>query len=307
MRIKKVWLMIAWLNGTLTEIHNAKVSLLSHSFSRGTAIFEVLEIVTSHKGPALLGLHQHLTRFFNSAQLLHIPLSYIETDIIEAIVSCAKANNVKNGLVKFFAYYDDIELTILPHSSKVSFAVFCIDYDTLQLDVDELSKPSRACISTYKKIDPSMVPVHAKVAGNYVNSYLAQLEAKQKGFTDAILADTKGNIAEAATANIFFVKGQSLYTPTLQSIMPGITRMIVLDIAQHDNIPATECDIPVESINEFSEAFFSGSVNNIQPIESINDVTFSPVPGTISKIIQDKVSSLILGNHPLSGKYLYYF
>ncbi|HOJ30083.1 MAG TPA: aminotransferase class IV [Spirochaetota bacterium] len=299
--------MVAWLNGSLTDIHNAKVSLLSHSFSRGTAIFEVLEIVTNGKGTALLGLHQHCERFFNSARALHIQLPYNKEQIIEAIVTCAKANNCKNGLVKFFAYFDDIELTIVPHSMNVSLAIFCINYETLNFDVHELSKPSRACLSTYKKIDPLTVPVYAKVAGNYVNSYLAQMEAKQKGYSDAILVDTQGNIAEAATANIFFVKGQSLYTPTLRSIMPGITRMIVLDIAHHDNIPATECDIPAESINQFSEAFFSGSVNNIQPIESIDDIIFRPVPGTISQIIQDKVTSLISGNHPLTNKYLYYF
>ena len=299
--------MVAWINGTLTDIHNAKVSLLSHSFGRGTAIFEVLEIVTSKNGTALVGLHQHYERFCNSARALHIPLPYSKTEIIEAIVTCAKSNNVKNGLVKFFAYYDDIELTIVPHSPKVSLAIFCIDYDTLNLDVHELSKPSRACISTYKKIDPSTVPVYAKVAGNYVNSYLAQMEAKHKGFTDAILVDTKGNIAEAATANIFFVRGQSIYTPTLRSIMPGITRMIVLDIAKHDSIPAMECDIPVESINQYSEAFFSGSVNNIQPIESINNVNYKPIPGIITAHIQQLLTLLLEDNHQLSEKYLYYF
>lgn len=298
--------MPAWINGILTDTHNVKVSLLSHSFGRGTAIFEVLEIVTSKNGTALLGWHQHCERFFNSAKALHIPVPYSKTEVIEAIVTCAKANNVKNGLVKFFAYYDDIELTIIPYSPKVSLAIFCIDYNTLNLDVHELSKSSRACISTYKKIDPATVPVYAKVAGNYVNSYLAQMEAKHKGFTDAILVDTKGNIAEAATANIFFVRGQSIYTPTLRSIMPGITRMIVLDIAKYDSIPAMECDISLENINQFTEAFFSGSVNNIQPIESIDDITFKPVPGAISQIMQDKVASLIAGNHPLSDVYLYY-
>lgn len=300
--------MHAWINGTLTPLHNAKVSLLSHSFSRGTAIFEVLEIVTNKKGSALLGLHQHCERFFNSAKAIHIKVPYTENEIIDAIVTCAKANNVTNGLVKFFAYFDDdLELTIVPHSPKVSLAIFCIDYTTLNFNVEELSKPARAYIASYRKIDPVTVPVHAKVVGNYVNSYLAQMEAKQKGYTDAILVDTKGNIAEATTANIFFVRGQSIYTPTLRSIMPGITRMIVLDIAQHDDISAMECDIPVESIHHYSEAFFSGSVNNIQPIESIGDLTFKPVPGAITQIIQDKVASLIAGNHPLSDKYLYYF
>ncbi len=300
--------MHAWINGTLTQMHNAKVSLLSHSFGRGTAIFEVLEIVTNKNGSALLGLHQHCQRFFNSARAIHINVPYNENEIIEAIVACTKANNVTNGLVKFFTYFDDdLELTIVPHSPKVSLAIFCIDYATLNFNIEELSMPARAHISSYRKIDPVTVPVHAKVAGNYVNSYLAQMEAKQKGYSDAILIDTKGNIAEAATANIFFVRGQSLYTPTLHSIMPGITRMIVLDIAHNVGIPAMECNIPADSIHQYSEAFFSGSVNNIQPIESIDDITFRPVPGAITHIIQDNVASLIAGNHPLSDKYLYYF
>ncbi|MCX8124698.1 MAG: aminotransferase class IV [Spirochaetes bacterium] len=300
--------MQAWINGSLTDIHNAKVSLLSHSFSRGTAIFEVLEIVTNKSGSALLGLHQHCERFFNSAKAMHINVQHNENELTEAIVTCAKANNVTHGLVKFFAYFDDdLEFTIIPRSGKISLAVFCIDYKALKLNIEELSKPARAHIVSYRKIDPTTVPVHAKVTGNYVNSYLAQMEAKNKGYTDAILVDTNGNIAEAATANIFFVQNNCLYTPTLDSIMPGVTRMIVLDIARYDNIPAEECNIPAVSINRFSEAFFSGSVNNIQPIESIDAISFSPVPGAITQTIQQKVTSLIDGNHPLSKKYLYYF
>ncbi len=299
--------MLVWINGSLVDIRDAKVGIFSHSFSRGTAIFEVLEIVTNKKGTALLGLQQHLERFANSAKAMHINLPYTNSEIIKAITSCAKANRVANGFVKFFAYFDDFELTIIPHSTHVSFAILCIDYKDLSLNIEELSKPARAMVSNYVKTSPQSIPSHIKVTGSYVNGFRAQLEAKQKGYTDAILLDTNGNIAEAAAANIFFVKGQSIQTPTLESILPGITRMIVLDILRHENMECFEIDIPVRNIHEYTEAFFSGSVNTIQPIASINDITFNPVPGTISQMIQDKVSSLIYGNHPLSDKYLYYF
>ena len=298
--------MHVWINGSLTDIHSAKVSIFSHSFSRGTAIFEVLEIVTNKNGKALLGIHQHLQRFRKSAEEININVPYSNEEIIAATIACAQHNNVANGLVKFFAYFDDFEFSVMPHNPKVSFALLCIDYKELSLNIEELSKPSKAHISSYKKLDPCTVPVHAKVAGNYVNSYLAQLEATQKGFTDAILIDTKGNIAEAATANIFFVKDKNLYTPTLRSIMPGITRTIVLDIAKHNNIYTSECDIPVESINQYSEAFFSGSVNNIQPIASIDTIRFEPVPGAISQLIHEQINNLLNDDHPLAYKYLYY-
>lgn len=299
--------MHVWINGSLTDIQNAKVSVFSHSFGRGTAVFDVLEIVTNKNGTAFLAIDQHLQRFRNSARQININVPCSDEEIIAGAIACAKSNTVTNGLVKFFAYFDDFELSVVPHNPNVSFALLCIDYKELSLNLNELYKPSRACISSFKKLDPSTVPVHAKVAGNYVNSYLAQSEAKQKGYTDAILTDTKGNIAEAATANIFFVKGDSVVTPTLQSIMPGITRMIVLDIMHTESIAYSECDIPVESLSTFTEAFFTGSVNNIQPIASIDNISYNPIPGTITARIQHLLTSVLEDSHPLARKYLYYF
>jgi len=299
--------MQCWLNGRLCNIHEAHVSLLSHSFGRGTAIFEVMEIVTNNKGTALLAIHQHLERFTNSAHAIYPNLPYSNEEIVSGIISCAKANNVTNGLVKFFAYYDDMELSIIPHNTSISCAIFCMDYQKLSLNSEELSKPARACISSYKKLDASTVPVHAKVAGNYVNGYLAQMEATKRGFTDAILIDTKGNIAEAATANIFFVMGDSIHTPTLQSIMPGITRMIILDMLRYETLNYEECDIHVNDMKQYTEAFFSGSIDNILPIASIDDIAFTPAPGTMTAQIQQLLTTLLNNEHTLSQKYLHYF
>jgi branched-chain amino acid aminotransferase len=299
--------MQCWLNGRLCNINEAHVSLLSHSFGRGTAIFEVLEIVTNNRGTALLAIHQHLERFTNSAHAIYLNLPYSNEEIVSGIISCAKANNVTNGLVKFFAYYDDMELSILPLNANISCAIFCMDYQNLPFTREQLLKPARACISSYKKLDASTVPVHAKVAGNYVNGYLAQMEATRKGFTDEILIDTKGNIAEAATANIFFVMGDSIHTPTLQSIMPGITRMIILDMLRYEKFNYEECDIHVNDMKQYTEAFFSGSIDNILPIASIDDIAFTPAPGTMTAQIQQLLTALLNDEHALSQKYLYYF
>jgi branched-chain amino acid aminotransferase len=182
---------MAWLDGKLVDWMEVHVSPLSQSFSRASAIFDVMAIVPAKKGPALICLDEHVKRFFSSAERTYMSIPFSHEDIKNAIIATARANSVRNGIAKFYAYYSETDLG--PKTpGKVSTAIFCLDYDTLGSDPDSFNAPRCVGISQYRKLHPQTAAVHAKVVGNYVNGFLAGTEVKRKGFDEALMLDTNG-------------------------------------------------------------------------------------------------------------------
>jgi len=240
--------MKAWFNGAFKHWEEITIPVLSHGFSRGSAVFEVVDVVSTEMGAAFVGLKEHVERFFNSARLMHMELPINREAIIAACVETARTNRVQSGMAKFFAYYSGVELDVTPSDKHIDIAVFCIDFGKPGPGYRHMSDPVAACISPYRKIHPESVPVHAKATGNYVGGYLAKMNAKEQGFDDAILLDTMGFVAEGATSNVFFVKDRKIKTPTLRSVLPGINRMILLDILKKTELAVEETDIRREEI-----------------------------------------------------------
>ncbi len=288
--------MKAWINGDMVDWEKATVPILSHSFSRGSAVFEVLDIVKADRGAAYFGLNEHLDRFYNSAGEVFMTLPLTRCELTDALISTARENNIREGLCKFFAYYSLPELTIIPLNPRVDIAVFCTDFASLGLDPKEMSAPVSVALSPYRKPDPSSIPVHAKVTGNYVNAFLAQVEASRRGFGAALLLDPKGYIAEGAYSNIFFVKGGAVITPTLRNILSGITRMAVIEVCRAAGMAVEERDISPDEIPSFDEAFYSGSVSVIEPVKSIEKTVFTgPLPGPVTCSVKEEMLKLRRG------------
>jgi branched-chain amino acid aminotransferase len=161
-----------------------------------------------------------------------------------------------------------------------------------------------ACISSYRKHHPESVPVHAKAAGFYVNSYLALMEAAERGFDEAVLLDTMGYVAEGGTSNIFMIKDGMLMTPSLRSILPGITRQFILEIAA-EFMKCLETDLTVAHLLSADEVFFSNSVERIMPIRRIGDSELGEsAPGTYTQKIMKTINDVIDGVHPAFARWL---
>ncbi len=291
--------MNVWLNGEFVDLDKATVNIFSHSFGRGSAIFEVLDIVSTQNGPAFFGLNQHMDRLFKSAELMYMDLPMSRNDIIAACVKTAKENKVFAGAAKLFAYYSGIEFTSVPQNPQIDIAILCVDYKTFGIQQKDLSAPVRVGISSYKKYHPDTVPVHAKVTGNYVNAYLSMMEMKKKGYEDVIIVDVFGNVAEGATASLFFVKDGKIQTARLTNVLNGITRMAVMEVARDMGIVVEETDIQARDVYAFHEAFYSVSLGHIKPIQSIEGKMLgSACPGPITLKIIDAMTISI----PASAK-----
>ncbi len=294
--------MKAWFNGTIIDEHDIAVSPLSHSFSRGTAIFEVLEIVESHRGPALFGLGEHINRLYRSAEFLYMPLNekIAPEALSDAVRALVRTNNLKRGIIKIFAYYSTPEYSCIPSNRTVSLAIFCTPFNFSATNKQVYT----AQISRYRKNHPESVPVHAKAAGYYVNFYLALMEASSRGFDEAILLDTMGFVAEGGTSNIFVVKDGILMTPTVRSILPGITRKFILEITSNF-MECIEKDITQDELLSADEVFFSNSVERIMPIYRIGDRDISTSsPGSYTVKIMNAINDVIAGQHPAYVRWL---
>ena len=297
--------MKAWLNGQLVGLGKTNVSPLSHSFSRGSAIFEVVDITNTDRGPALFGLQEHIDRFYNSADFTFMDVPIDKDELFKAVVKTAKENKVSTGAAKFFAYYSQIEFSILPSNPKVDIAIFTVNYDLFDVKQEELSAPVAVGISSFVKIHPSVVPVHAKATGNYLNPFLSKMEMKKKGYDDVIMLDANGFVAEGATSNIFFVKGDKLFTPTTANVLPGITRASVLEIIGDLGFKVEERNIKPKEFPGVDEAFYTGSVVNVQPISAIDGAEIgNACPGPVTVAIADKMKEIYAGRVEKYNKWL---
>jgi branched-chain amino acid aminotransferase len=299
--------MKAWINGEFVGWDRATVPILSHSFGRGSAIFEVLNIVPTVKGPAFFGLREHIDRFFDSADLVYMRLPLSRDELFEACLKTARENGTKRGGCKFFAYYPAIEFTAVPQNPQVDVAIFCVDFDAFGINQAELSKPVSVGVSKYRKLHPDTMPVHAKVVGNYVNSYLSLAEARTRGFDDVILIDTFGKIAEGATSSAFFVKEGRLLVPPLDNVLRGITRVAVIEIAKELGTAVEVRAIDPRELDEIDEAFFTVSLQHIMPMKSIEGrAVGKSCPGPVTAKIIEAVEDVYSGKKDACTKWLTY-
>lgn len=285
--------MKAWLNGTLVDWTEVRVSPLSHSFNRASAVFEVMAIVPSVKGTALICINEHVDRFFSSAERTFMSIPFTREQIREAIIATARANSIQNGIAKCYAYYSDIDLgPIAPQD--VSVAIFCLDYAMLGVSPDKYGHPLNVGISQFRKLHPATAAVHAKVVGNYVNGYLARTEVRRKGFDEALMLDTNGLVAEGPTSNIFMVRDRCVETPTKENVLPGITRRVVIDVLKDMGFTVKESRILPQDLCEYDEAFFSGTLRHVQPISRIEDFELT-CPGPVTKALMERMQEVYSG------------
>ena len=300
--------MKAWIDGDFVPQEEAKVPILCHSFSRGSAIFEVVDVAAAPEGPALFRIDAHVDRFFASAELLHMSLPLGKAELVEAVKKTARANGVAAGAVKFFGYHALPELGLIPEELQAHVAIFC--FDLAGLPGKGRAGPAElvtAGISTVRKLSPSAVAVQAKVAGHYVNAFLARWEAVQRGYDDAIMLDESGCVVEGPLSNVFFGIDGGLVTPRLSSALAGITRDSVIEIARATGLPFAEADITSERATSADEAFFTGSVARVKPIRAIEGKGLGDrCPGPITEQIQRALDDAYEGRDPRYRKWLTY-
>jgi branched-chain amino acid aminotransferase len=296
-----------WVNGDFVPWNRATVHLMCHSFARGSAIFEVISFyATAAGGSAVFRLHDHIARFEASAAQLAMELPAGHDALCRAVAETVRRNRLVRGAVKVVGYYSQFALDIQPPERPLDVAVAAIDPSQ---DIPGLGasfeQGTTAGISRWRKLDPQSVPIEAKAAANYLNGMVAKLDVQKRGFEDAILLDTQGFIAEGATESVFLVKNGRLLTPSLGTVLDGITRRSILQTAGHLRIEAVEGRLRPELLFEAEEIFFANTPFKVIPVRRIEEREMPAVPGPVQARLAEFLGRVAHGEEAAFREWLY--
>ncbi|MDI6726513.1 MAG: aminotransferase class IV [Smithellaceae bacterium] len=297
---------VVYLDGTYVPWDEAKVHIMSHSFGRGSAIFEVIGFHETAAGPAVFRLDEYIARFRKSALLLEMEQPLSSGELQEAVLETIRRNQLKKGIIKLMGFYPELSFKILPPRKMFQVAIFVFDL------VDDLGEPPpagngsvTAAVSRWRRLDPQTVPIEAKVAANYINGMVARTEARNLGFDYAILLDTEGYLAEGGTESLFLVHEGRLLTPALGNILQSITRKTLLEVARTMGIETCAGRLAPGVIDEAEEIFFSGTVAKLLPVRRVGDRELLDVPGPVTRMIAERMEEITSGRNGQSKEWLF--
>ena len=258
-----------WLNGKLVPWKSVTVPVLSHGFSRASAIFEIFGIHVGPDGPAAFRMDQHFKRLMRSVELLEMEIPYTADELSAAVAETVRANNLGRGLIKLMAYWSREAVIQLVLEDKLDVAIFPVP-ETPDLHLDS-TEAITACLSKWRKLHPETVPVEAKACSNYLNGYLARKDANNRGFDIAVMAGTDGLLAEGSTDSTFVVKDGIVKIPPLGRVLNSISRKSVLEMASVLEIPVSEEALMPGALYEADEMFCAHTGVKVHPIKRFED------------------------------------
>jgi branched-chain amino acid aminotransferase len=279
-----------WLNGYLISWRDATVPLLSHGFSRGSAIFEVFGTHDGPEGTVAFRMDEHLKRLTRSAELLEMQLGFSTETIVDAIKAVVRENQLERGLVKILAYWGEEAVIQLVLDAPLDVAIFPVA-ESPELGLDN-SNPITACVSKWRKLHPETVPVAAKSCANYLNGYLARKDAIRRGYDVGIMLGTDGFLAEGSIESVFIVKDGVLRTPPLGRVLSSITRMSILQAAQKIGITVEEQPISAGELYAADEIFTAHTGIKVSPVKRFEQREL-PAPGPVTRKIMDLMEGIL--------------
>jgi branched-chain amino acid aminotransferase len=285
----------SWLDGKFIEQASAEVPILTHSLQYASSVFDGLRAYKTQRGPAIFRLDDHMARLLNSAKIYGIPMQYKVSELSSAALSLVKRNGLESCYIRPFVFYNDHNIGLSPVGKKVSVYIAAVPFGAYFASGKE--KGISCKISTWRRINSSIMPPEAKASGNYANSILANVEAKESGADEAILLSIDGSVAEGSGENIFLVQNGKLVTPSKDSdILPGITRDSIIKIAQNMGIETEERKVHAEELYTCDELFFTGTASEVTPITKVDSKKIGAGrPGPITKTLATKFSEIVSG------------
>tara|TARA_B100001123_G_scaffold75150_1_gene84840 strand:- start:342 stop:1223 length:882 start_codon:yes stop_codon:yes gene_type:complete len=259
-----------WYNNEVVDWQNVKLHVLSHGLHYGSCVFEGLRVYDGK----IFKLEEHTDRLYHSAKRMDIKIPYSKDEINNATKKIISTQKVENGYIRPFVWRGSEMMAVSAQNTKIHVAIAAWEWGTyfdpkLKLEGIKLN------ISKWKRPAPDTIPWDTKASGLYMICTLSKHEAEKQGYTDSLMMDHGGNIAEATGANIFFKdsKGE-LHTPIPDSFLDGITRRAVIEIAKSKNIKVNERKILPKELSNFEGCFLTGTAAEVTPISKIADHSY---------------------------------
>jgi branched-chain amino acid aminotransferase len=274
-----------WMNGELVDWADAKIHVGAHGLHYGSGVFEGIRCYDTPRGPAVFRLSDHLQRLRNSAQLLGMEIPYSVEDLKAGTTELLGVNGLPECYIRPIAFYGYGELGVSAVGNPVDTVIMSWPWGAY-LGEEGLKNGIRVKISSWQRVGPNTIPHASKATGIYLNSMLAVTEANRAGYDEAILLTADGFIADGSGENVFIVKDGTISTPPLStSILPGITRDSVIQIAQDLGYTVEETHLIRSDLVTADEIFMTGTAAEVTPIREVDDREIGP-PGPVTKELQ---------------------
>jgi branched-chain amino acid aminotransferase len=288
---KSEWI---WKNGEFVPWDDANVHVLSHGLHYGTGVFEGIRCYETDRGPAVFRHREHLRRLEASAELYYLPLPYTAEELRQATHELIRRNGLRSCYIRPIAFRGYGEMGLYAKRAPVDVIVAVWPWGAY---LGETAKREgiRAKVSSWRRIAPTGLIPHAKASGQYLNSILAKTEAANAGYDEAILLDERGVVCEGSGENLFVVREGELATPGhTSSILDGISRKSVIQIAEDLGYRVAERDIARSELYLAEEAFLVGTAAELVPIREVDDHPLGE-PGEITRVVQAKFEDALHG------------
>ena len=294
-----------WKNGSFEAWDDSNIHILSHTLHYGTGVFEGVRAYQTKDGAAIFRLVDHTKRLFDAASKIGIEIPFSESEINQAQCDALKRNDLKEGYIRPIVYLGNEGLGLRAKDLSVNVAIASWEWPSY-MDPEAKKTGISVMKSTHRQYEN---PLHSgnKIIGTYFSNTMALHEALDNGADEAIMLDKNDFISEGSGENIFIVKDQSIFTPTTENCLNGITRQSVIQIAKDLHFQIFEKDITYEDCLNADEAFFTGTAVEITPISEIDKKPINNGDrGKVTKILQDTFQQIISGEDPKYYSWLTY-
>ncbi len=287
-----------WHNGKLISWDDATLHVMSHVVNYGSAVFEGIRCYSQPKGPVIFRAREHARRLLDSAKIYRMEVEYSAEELVAAFVEVVRVNQIAPCYIRPIVLRGYGQLGVNPLHSPID--IYVVNYEWGKYLGHGPEDAVDACVSSWTRLAPNTMPAMAKSGANYMNSQLIKMEAIINGYAEGIALDINGYVSEGSGENVFLVRRGTLLTAPLgNSVLPGITRDSVMEMAREMGVPVVEQMIPREMLYVADEVFFTGTAAEITPIRSVDKITIADgVAGPITKALQKEFYGIVNGTIP---------
>jgi branched-chain amino acid aminotransferase len=284
-----------WMDGEFVDWADAQIHVLTHGLHYGTGVFEGVRCYDTERGPAIFRWEEHLDRLYDSAEPYDLDIQHDRAELTEATLDLIRRQDLDSCYIRPIVFYGYDSLGVSPKDCPTRTAIAVWPWGAY-LGEEALEEGVDVMVSSWRKHASSQIPTNVKTTGLYVNSMLAGEEARRNGYTEAIVLNKEGNVAEGPGENLFLVRDGEIFTTGLaESILDGITRRSVIDLARdlgytvHDDATISRGELYTAD-----ELFFTGTAAEVTPVRSVDDNTIgSGTRGPVTEAVQQQFFDVV--------------
>ncbi|HAJ12084.1 MAG: branched-chain amino acid transaminase [Hydrogenophaga sp.] len=287
-----------WMDGQMVDWRDAKIHVLTHTLHYGCGAFEGVRAYNTVNGTAIFRLEDHTRRLFNSAKILRMSVPFSQEEVNEAQKAVVRENKLESCYIRPLVWIGDEKLGVSPKGNRIHVMIAAWAWGAY-LGEEGMTRGIRVKTSSYARHHVNITMTQAKAVSNYTNSILANMEATDDGYDEALLLDTAGFVAEGSGENVFVVKDGVIYTPDLSAgALNGITRNTIFHVAKDLGLDIVQKRITRDEVYIADEAFFTGTAAEVTPIRELDRVQIGAGSrGPITEKLQSAFFDVVNGKN----------